>query len=398
MNKQRLTIIGTTLILALLLSGCEEYATYTPDASDLTRISVEWPDDDPNKPTVQAIALQRYGTAVAAEAIAEQAQLTVDAANAQADQQRTMLTAEAGLTAEALNVRATTDALNIQATREAMAINATRTAEARMAAEMATRDAVQATETQQAYNVQATATVDARNAQSTTDARNATATAISATVQAAAVQSTETMQAHKDNVTLTAISATAQAVTLQAKQAQMLYPFKVVGSILLTITGAMCVGFLGWRIAKVIEDRSRVIRRRPDEGESFVVLGDDRFALPLRANGPVLDATYKEERVPQLSSPEMQEAATMRQQTANAIQARLAGEIARARAKFPTLTRKQQRQLPQTPMFKPARLRTASPGLVDVMAVNDLTEATKQGVLSPQLAQAIEGQWTTVPE
>ena len=383
MNRRRLTIIGTTLILALLLTGCEEYATHTPDASDLTRISVEWPDDDPNKPTVQAIALQRYGTAVAAEAIAEQAQLTVDAANAQADQQRTMLTAEAGLTAEALNVRATTDALNVQATQEAMAIEATRTAAARIAAEMATRDAAQAT-----------ATVDARNAQATIDARNATATVISATAQAVAAQATQTIQAHKDNATATMISATAQAVALQAKQEQFLYPVKIAGSILLVLAGALALTWLGWRFAQVAEDRARVIRRRPDEGEPIIVLGDERWGLPLRAFGPIVDATPGNERVPQLSPIEVQEATTMRQQTANAIQARLAGEIARARSKFPTQARGRQRQLSQPPTFKPARLRTPSPGLVNVVALSDLAEAMAQGILNPQLAQAIEGQWT----
>ena len=82
MNKRRLTIIGTTLILALLLTGCEGYATYTPSAVDLTRITNEWPDDDPNKPTVQAIAIQRYATAMAAESVAQQAELTRQAAQA----------------------------------------------------------------------------------------------------------------------------------------------------------------------------------------------------------------------------------------------------------------------------------------------------------------------------
>ncbi|MCP4536598.1 MAG: hypothetical protein GY832_05580 [Chloroflexi bacterium] len=384
MNTRRLTIIGTTLILVLLLTGCEEYATYTPSAMDLTRIATEWPDDDPAKPTVQAIALQRYGTEVAAKAIAEQAQLTVDAANAQAGQQRIMLTAESGLTAEALNVRATIDALNVQATREAMAIEATRTAEARIAAEMATRDAVQATATQQAYNAQAT-----------TDARNATATVISATAQAAAAHATETLQAHKDNVTLTAISATAQAVTLQAKQEQFLYPVKIAGSILLVLAGALALTWLGWRFAQVAEDRARVIRRRPDEGEPIIVLGDERWGLPLRAFGPVVDATPGKERVPQLSSIEVQEATTMRQQTANALQARLSGEIARAKAKIPTQARGRHRQLQQS-SFKPAQLRTPSPGLVNVVALSDLAEAMEQGVLNPQLAHAIEGQWTAV--
>ncbi len=392
MNRRRSITIGTALVLALLLTGCEEYATYTPSAVDLTRIAVEWPDDDPAKPTVQAIAIQRYATAMAAESQAQELQLTVDAIQAQADQQKAILTAEAGVTADALHVRATTEALNIQATQSAMAIEATRTAEARIAAEMATRDAAQATATQQAHNVQATATQRAYNAQATTDARNATATVVSATAQAAAAQATQTIQAHRDNATATVISATAQAVALQAERERWLHPFRIAGVILLVLAGALALAWLGWRFAQVAEDRARVIRRRPDEGEPIIVWRE-RWGLPLRAFGPVVDATPGQERAPQLAPVEAQEATTMRQQTANALQARLAGEIARAKSKFPILTRKQ-RPLPQPPTFKPARLRTPSPGLSNVVAVRDLTDATEQGILNPQLAQAIEGQWT----
>ncbi|MCP4538107.1 MAG: hypothetical protein GY832_13280, partial [Chloroflexi bacterium] len=139
------------------------------------------------------------------------------------------------------------------------------------------------------------------------------------------------------------------------------------------------------------------IRRRPDEGEPIIVLGDERWGLPLRAFGPVVDATPGKERVPQLSSIEVQEATTMRQQTANALQARLSGEIARARAKLPIQARGRHRQLPQS-SFKPAQLRAPSPGLVNVVALSDLAEAMEQGVLNSQLAHAIEGQWTAVPE
>ncbi len=396
MNKRRLTIISTALV-ALLLTGCEGYATYTPSALDLTRIANEWPDDDPNKPTVQAIAIQRYATAMAAESVAQQAELTRQAAQAEADRQKAILTAEAGATADALNIRATTDALNVQATRQTMDTEATRTAEARIAAEMATRQAIQATATQQARNIQVTA--DARNATATSQAQavQATREAERATARAVAAQATATVQAHEDNATATVISATTQAVTLQAERERWLHPFRIIGVILLVLAGALAVSWLGWRFAQVMEDRARVIRRRPDEGEPIIVWRE-RWGLPLRAFSPIVDATPGQERAPQLAPVEVQEATTMRQQTSNALQARQVGEVARARSKFPTLTRRRRRS-PSSPVFpRPPRLRTPTTGLVNVVAVDDLVEAAEQGVLAPNLAAAIEGQWTEVKE
>ncbi len=380
MNKRRLTITSAALILAILLTGCEEYATHTPSAAELTRIAVEWPDSDPNKPTIQAIAIQRYAAAAEAEAIAQRAELTRQAAQGVADRQRAILTAEAGMTVDALGARATSDALDAQATYSAMNVEATRVAEARLAADMATRAAVQAT-----------ATVDARNARATTDARHATATAISVTAQAAAAQATQTIQAREDNATATVASATTQAVTLRAERERFLHPFKIAAVVLLVLAVAMALAWLGWRFSLVAEDRSRVIRRKPDEGEPIIVW-DGEWALPMRS------ATNRGSKFlpAQAVSAEAQEAATMRQQTANAIQARLAGEIARAKSKFfPSSPGRQRQQLPQ-PRFQPARPHAQPLGLPTVVNVGDLTEAIEQGVLTPQMAQAIEGQWRMV--
>ena len=84
----------------------------------------------------------------------------------------------------------------------------------------------------------------------------------------------------------------------------------------------------------------------------------------------------------------------MRQQTANAIQARQVGEVAKAKSKTPVVVSgRQVRRLP-----RPARNRGPVPGLVKVVAVGDLAEATAQGILPPRLAEAIEGQWTEIEE
>ena len=60
MNRRRLTIIGTTLILALLFTGCaSDYATYTPSAADLTMIAQELPEG-PTKEMIVGTAVSRY--------------------------------------------------------------------------------------------------------------------------------------------------------------------------------------------------------------------------------------------------------------------------------------------------------------------------------------------------
>jgi hypothetical protein len=196
-----------------------------------------------------------------------------------------------------------------------------------------------------------------------------------------------------------AFEATAQAIARQSKRERVTQPLRAWWMWALLLLAVPALAWLGWRAARVVEDRARVVRRRADEGEPFVLLeqadaqGNRRIALPLRSFHALMDTG----QVPELPSPEMQDAATMRQQTANAIQARQVGAMARARSKAPRVIAGQPvRRL--APRARPASNRQPVPGLVKVVAVSGLEEATAQGIIPPRLAEAIDAEWHEVKE
>ena len=82
----------------------------------------------------------------------------------------------------------------------------------------------------------------------------------------------------------------------------------------------------------------------------------------------------------------------MRQQTANALQARQVGQIAQAKSGTRVVV------LPPGKRSTSRNRARPAPGLARVVAVNSLEEATAQGILPPGLAQAIAGQWQEVNE
>jgi hypothetical protein len=136
-----------------------------------------------------------------------------------------------------------------------------------------------------------------------------------ATAQAVAVQATAT-----------AVAVRSEGETLKLERQRELQAVKTWGWIALGLAVIMAFGAIGWRAAGVIEDRARLVRRGPDEGEPILILrtpgGDVAYRLPLR------HPTSDSER---LAGPEAQERAVMRQQTANALQARQAAKITAAK-------------------------------------------------------------------
>ncbi|MCP4539201.1 MAG: hypothetical protein GY832_21585, partial [Chloroflexi bacterium] len=89
------------LILAvLLLSGCEEYATYTPSAADLTALAEQMPEG-PTKDAVVGTAVARYEAAAQAENTITAAQAMESAARADLERVQLEMTAEAQQTAQA---------------------------------------------------------------------------------------------------------------------------------------------------------------------------------------------------------------------------------------------------------------------------------------------------------
>jgi len=349
MDKRRLAVLVLAILLPFL-SGCEGETARRPYALELQ---------------AEADAAQERARAVAAQETA-QAQATRQSQDVAMRATTDSLNAQAQATRQTMDAQATAQALSVQATRQAQDLEATRTAEAR--------------------NAQATATAQVQNERATATAASATAT-----MQAAIVAVEGTAQAAQ------AISAqaTAQAVERQAERERMTQPLRTFGPWALLLAGLVALALVGWKAWTLFEDRARLVRRGPDEGEPLMLITRERLALPLRQFGPYADMTHRQERAPLLApTAEVQEGATTRQQVSNAILAPQAGKIAEAKG-----------QGPQKILVLPPGKRSVSktrqkraPGLGRVVAVRSLEDATRQGILPPGLAQAIEGQWEAIDD
>jgi len=342
MDRRRLVSILVLVILALVLTGCDDTGYSGPAYITAT----------PRPPS--ALELAARETAIAQET-------------------RQAMENDARGTAEALANQA-------QATRQVLDLQGTQRAQEAAA----TRQAWEFAQTQETVNVQATATAESRQATATRQALDATATAEHDQATATAVQVIANVQGTQAAADAFAVEATRQAIDRQAERERVTQPLRAWWAWALLALAIPVLLYLGWRAAKTLEDRARVIRRKADEGEPFVMLeqdnsGNRRIALPLRSFNALLDTG----EVPALPAPEHQDAATMRQQTANAIQARQVAATVKAR-KAPALPR-------------PAQRRRV-PGIIKVVSVGSLEEATQQGILPPRLVETIEGQWSEIDE
>lgn len=382
-------------LFVLFLAGCAEAyqkyqdPNYVPSIHELTRIAVEISDDNPLKPTAEAIALQRFATAQAAGAAMDAAQATADAARAVHDRQVQMMTVEAQQTQQAHQRH-----LEQQwqwATQQAA--NATEVYNA-------TQAALQVTATERAYRE--TAQAVSVNATSTRVAENATATAHKENVNA-----TSTVQARRDGLT-----ATAEAIALEEKEMELqrekwLQPFRIILPVLAVLALAAAVGWLGWRFAQVAEDRARVIRPKADEGEMVWVLDRFRMAQPRRLP-PYVNLRQGEEQAPEMGDdPDRRERRTARQQRINLEQAKLTDRITAARRR----KRRKDSGQPTHPLahpLQPALMRPAPtkstmrqkkiPGIRRVSQVESLSEAAERGLLTSSRADVLEGQWREINE
>ena len=98
--------------------------------------------------------------------------------------------------------------------------------------------------------------------------------------------------------------------------------------------GVLACGLLAWYLLPIFVARYGLVTRRAEDGESVLLLGKSRFALPLRLAGPYADLSKGAERSPMLAaSAEAQERATMRAQTANLALASQAAATVEARTK-----------------------------------------------------------------
>jgi len=392
------------LLAVILLTGCEEWENITPDAAQLTRIAVEFPEG-PTKDALQKTAVARYVAAEDARLRAEDARLAEQnaeterkAAEAERERQIIAMTAEAQAVADAREnaALATRQAINSQATAQAVAIDATRQAQNLSAEATAQAVRVAATATAQAVRVAATATAQAANATATVQAANTTATARSANATGTATReaATATVQARLDNAQATAVQATAASVARLEERERITQPLLTFAPWLLGLLGVallVILGFHGWRL---FEDRARLVRRNPDEGEPIMLITRERMALPMRQFGSYQDMTHRQERAPLLApTVEAQEGTTMRQQTSNAIQARQLGRVTEAKHGG---TNHKVMILPPGKRSQSRTRAQSEPGLLGVQEMGALDEATAAGLLPPGLAEAIEAQWQEV--
>lgn len=295
---------------------------------------------------------------------------------AQAEETRQAMQDVARATADALELerQATQQALDLRGTQEAQEANAT-------------REAWAFAQTQEAAAIQATATAETRIATATRQAIDATATAGHDLATATAGQWAANVQGTQAAADAFAVEATRRAVERADEREAVTQPLRAWWAWVLLALAIPALIWLGWRAAQVIEARGRVIRRKADEGEPVIVMTRDRMALPLRS----FNALMSGDEIPALPGPEMQDAATMRQQTTNAIQARQVAATVKARkahkAKPPQVVAQAARA------SRPAQRRRQIPGLIKVVSVGSLEEAAAQGILPPRLAETIEGKW-----
>jgi len=96
--------------------------------------------------------------------------------------------------------------------------------------------------------------------------------------------------------------------------------------------GLLACGVLAWHLLPVFVARFGLVTRKAEDGESLLLLGKDRLALPMRMAGLYADLTKGAERSPMLAaSADAQERATMRQQAGNLALASQAAETVKAR-------------------------------------------------------------------
>ena len=386
--KRQAVVVGAVILVVVVLTGCEDYATHTPSANDLTRIAEEWPDDDPNKPTIQAIALERYATAQAAQSQAEQLQLTAQAAEQQrqaaqdaAQRQYVLLTAEAQMTQEAH--RREIEQQHVWATQQAA--NATQAAQATAmsVAATATERAYQATATQQAINQQTTATAQSVYAAQTATAQYK-ADVATATRQAQEARATATAQVH----TATAMAAHATMTRKAERREEVLGYGRDYGiPIILLLLGGGMIAFLVYAARQyarrpVIYPRSVLGDAEPmavpQQGGGYTFVDLDRQpgpALRVLPNG-IVEATL-------LRSAQQEERTTARDQW-------LDGQ---SRPRLGPGHQGGRRSDPPLPLAPPPE--PSVPGLQRTFRVRrvDLLGPDKAGVLPDGMVRAIEAAW-----
>jgi hypothetical protein len=301
--------------------------------------------------TATVIVEQQAANAVAAQqtatAIAEQ-----QAANAAAAQQ----------TATAIAVQYTVQAANAQATATKEAQAATATARAWQA-------------TQQAQFTAATATAESVHA--------------TATVEMVVFNSQATATKAADNAIATVQVARARKEELDAQIEELVYPLKAYGPWVLLLIAVVAIVFGLYRFAVVMEARQRVIQ---SEGSKNVIVLDPsgKVLQPHSALGPILDP--RQRILPPTADEQL--IVTENAQRITAIRATHPPQDS-GRSDNRT-TRQHRYREAAGAMLRPQLQRhdkPPTPGLRQIYDLRTLKHAYQAGLLTPQMAQALETDW-----
>jgi len=392
-------MVGILMVVITLLvaAGCEEYQQYATavprSPGDLTQVAIIFNDaPEPVQATARAIALERYGTAQAAESLQDQAaaakaiaETTRVASQVVAERQYTLLTADAHATEQA-HQREMEQKWQ-WATQQAS--NATQCAQA-------TQQAVSVQLTQQAVAAQATAEEWNRQTTATAEAVRgaATATAVewelrtTATAQMRADQATATQRAWDERQTATAESwqATQQiahsTMTRQAEKRETVLGYGRdygIPVVLLVIGGGLSAliwyGFQELKSRPVVMERSLLGDAQPmavkDSGGGWSFIDLDRqpgHVTRLLASG--------EAQAPRFREAGQEERTTARDQ----------GVDGMTRPRLGGGHQQRQVELPAPPQARPE-------GLTGVRVLRRLDQATQSGLLPPGQVEAIEAVW-----
>jgi len=399
---KRLTIMSVILVVViLLLAGCEQYATYTPNAGDLTALAEHYDGED--KAMVQETAVARYLTAEAAQAAQAQAQAQIaqleatrQAAQNQEQRQYLAMTAEAQATAETFRMQVTQQAMSAQATAETFRLQTTQQAAlvtqcaqetAQAVAVAATAQAVAIEGTRQTAAIWATQTAEARNWAGTATAE-ALAREATATAQYKADVATETRQAWEGKTTATAESwqATRQsygatATRQQEQREEVLAYGRDYGIPIVLLALVVCIGALAAYGLREYKKRPVIYPRNflgdaepmavPVTGGGYTFVDLDRQPGPAITVLPSGQVT-----APLLRSPQQEERTTARDQVTDAM----------TRPKLGSGRRTEAPELPAPP-------EAPAPGLRSVRVLRRLDQAGHAGFLPPTLIDSLQADW-----
>jgi hypothetical protein len=372
--------------MVLLLIACEDgYPDYDhPPAITSTVL----------RPTVEAAQVEAYQASI-------QAQHTLDAVHAM--ETATAVAERQTATAEAAQQTATAIALHATASAEAARATATQGATYARATATVWQTTVeaqraQATATAQVQQAAATATAQAESARATatTVAARATATAHVAASHATATVAMATWQMHATatksaaNAIATAQAAQAETEKLRADRQRMLQPILTYGPWGVLLALVCILGYGGFRLLRVFEDRKRVVETQ--RGEILIVNGA-RVGMPSRSWSPVLDIEVPPTRQPDSLQ---QDDTTRRDQITAAIRATHAPAESRGN-RGGSIAQQQQAatQLLRRPPSAERNLRPfrGAPGIGRIVVLKRIDHAIQGGIVPPNLARAIEQDW-----